>query len=195
MKEKRFMLLLCLIMLVQIAAPLPVQAAASKKTKALESYKKFLTKKEKKNSQFSIVYLDRDSVPELFYSEPDSLFYEVYTWKNNKIKKICKASQSVSNRYKITGYYKKKGVFTAKGYSGAAGMDSKYYFTCKNGKYMPAWSGFTSFGKKDYYKISGNKRTKITSSQLKKALKKKKGKTKETTINYLENNAENRRKY
>lgn len=192
---KKVLLLLCLVMLAQVAAPMPAQAAVSKKTKALGAYKKFLAKNEKKDSRFSIIYLDKDSVPELVYSEPDNLLYEVYTWKNNKIKKIFKASKSVSNRYKITGYYKKKGVYTAKGYSGAVGMEAKYYFTYKNGKYVPTWDIYTSFGEKEYHKRSGNRITEITSSQLNKALKKKTGKTKVTKISYRKNNIKNRNKY
>lgn len=97
--------------------------AASKKSQAVKAYKKFLSKSSIKwndhksipagKCQFALVYIDKDSVPELFvdgssagaqaYGHLDGA-YKLYTFRNGKVKKVCDIVDMFS-------YYKKTGIF------------------------------------------------------------------------------------
>ncbi len=82
--------------------------AASTKTKAIKAYKTFLKKEQTaqgssaSSKEFSLAYVDNNSVPELFY---DGV---LYTYKGGKVVTLLEPTGSE----KISGYYKKKGIVT-----------------------------------------------------------------------------------
>ncbi len=94
--------------------------AASTRTKALNAYNKLLSQKSLKWSgktkvstnkcKFAVIYVDNDSVPELFVDAGGagtnhvSGFYKLYTFWNGKVRDVCTMRDGF-------GYYKKKGIF------------------------------------------------------------------------------------
>ena len=94
-------------------------SAASKKTEALKAYNRLLSKKNLKwkkgmklpasRLKFSVIYLDKNSVPELFVDASGagtnhvSGSYRLYTYQNGKVQEVGTYRDSF-------GYYKKKGV-------------------------------------------------------------------------------------
>ncbi len=99
--------------------------AASQKTKALKEYNRLLSQKKLRWSSrlkvkssklnFSLIYIDKDSVPELFIDGTSagtthvSGAYKLYTYRNGKLYDVGTYRDSF-------GYYKKKGVFVSKTY-------------------------------------------------------------------------------
>lgn len=100
-------------------------SAASKKTEALKAYNRLLSKKNLKwkkgmklpasRLKFSVIYLDKNSVPELFVDASGagtnhvSGSYRLYTYQNGKVQEVGTYRDSF-------GYYKKKGVFVTTTY-------------------------------------------------------------------------------
>ncbi len=126
-KMKRLMLLLAVLTFMLI----PQQTfAASRKTKALKAYSKFMksgkikedfTKRRipNKSAEFALIYLDNDSVPELMvhWKGGDVIGYP---WKNGSLYKFSNGRvvkvKELSIMYKVyyvpkTGYLKDQWVF------------------------------------------------------------------------------------
>lgn len=204
MKKMKTWLFLA-VMVVLAAWPVNVQAA-SKKAKALKAYGSYM-EKQKSDSDFAVLYLDKDSVPELIYREENSFVYRVLTWEKGKIRTAfrCDYSREPSNGFDITHYYKKKAVFTCRPYSGAVGYGGEMYFCRGKNKYshklnkswyMPGGKGTketTCFEVKR--SGSGERFIEISSAKFNSSLKKFVGSGKKTKIRYYSNTAANRAKY
>ncbi len=83
-----------------------VKAASNKQTKALASYKSYLTKTAKKSSSnrtygFYIMDLDNNGVPEMYCDtdKSDSIKLTTVLYKKGKNKKIYKSSDAVDSYY------------------------------------------------------------------------------------------------
>lgn len=78
-------------MLFTLFAPAANVNAASKRTKALTAYQKKLKKLDSKIYKFALVYLDKDSIPELVITSKESthaIYGEIYTYNNGKLKNL-----------------------------------------------------------------------------------------------------------
>ncbi|MCD7744179.1 MAG: hypothetical protein LUI13_02620 [Lachnospiraceae bacterium] len=194
---------------------LPVRAeAASSKTKALKAYKKFLAQSTMtwgegssttvtlSKCRFAVVYLDKNSVPELIlYAGSNSVdgsdgSYLIYTYKNGRVTFVARAWESFS-------YYKKKGVYlTSHRWNG-------YYYTFSSATAVRRFS--VTDETVSYYDINGDgeyslvyKRfadatdstgTVISKSAFNSQLKSLIGSKKLTTPKFRKNTAANRKKY
>lgn len=118
-------LMLCMILTCAFFTQSVTSDAASQKTKALKEYNRLLSQKKLRWSdklkvrssklKFSLIYIDKDSVPELFIDGTSagtthvSGAYKLYTYRNGKLYDVGAYRDSF-------GYYKKKGVFVSKTY-------------------------------------------------------------------------------
>lgn len=118
-------LLFCMVLSCAFFTQSVTSNAASQKTKALKEYQRLLSQKKLKwNSRqkvrssklkFSLIYVDKDSVPELFIDGTAagtghvSGGYKLYTYRNGKLYDVGTYRDSF-------GYYKKTGVFVTKTY-------------------------------------------------------------------------------
>lgn len=194
-------LFLCMALLAQTLLPANCVQAASKKSKALKTYKSYM-QKQSKDSIFAVLYLDKDAVPELIYYLPSKEIYKIYTWKNNRMKQVYSFdlfNNEMPEGHKITHYYKKKGAFISIPHSGVAGCSGKIYYMYKNNKYVPVLDRTKSpegvkYWKEKMGKYSKYITTEITKNQFEKALKKQVGTKKATKIKYYSNTAKNRNK-
>ena len=91
--------------------------AASTRTKALNAYNKLLSQKSLKWSgktkvstnkcKFAVIYVDNDSVPELFVdaggagTNQVSGFYKLYTFWNGKVRDVCTMMDLATTRKKV----------------------------------------------------------------------------------------------
>lgn len=140
MKKNCKKILVMLIMLIVLTMPAQIHASSTK-TKALKAYGKMLTKSKigrrnwkSSGCDFALVYFDNNSVPELVVRSYESGmrngYYEIFTYKNGKVKSL----------YDDLGvgfeYYKKKSVFRDVSYftapMGGPG-NSTIYYKIKNG--------------------------------------------------------------
>lgn len=202
MKSRKRLLILIMpvvlaLMLVVLALlPANVQAAG-KKAKAVKAYQNYM-EKQSGSSKFALVYLDKDSVPELIYAVPNQFIYKIYTWKSGKMKLVYSCNYSnkdTSNGHNISYYYRKKGVFVSKAYTGAVGCSGRLYFQYNGKKYKNTLCKSTYPGGSNYQKVTGSKFSAITSAQFKKQLKSAVGSKKMTKIKYYKNTEANRVKY
>lgn len=194
--------------------------AASQKSKAIKAYKQFLSKSSitwtegytnvaASDCKFALVYIDKDSVPELVL-KTDAVshaegYYQLYTYKNGKVKRLAYLKDGFS-------YFKKKGVFRTT-YGPMMGEQSfEYYKMSKNSySYVGGWikscwvngewreDGTYEY---NYYKAlnkvkdCNNARTKeISKKQFQKELKKLVKSTKESKPKFYSNTAKNRKKH
>lgn len=191
----------CMVLLGQMLLPAAQVQAASRKSKALKAYKNYM-QKQSKDSIFAVLYLDKDSVPELIYYLPSKEIYKIYTWKNNQMKRVYSFdlySGEMPEGHRITHYYKKKGAFITIPHVGVAGCSGENYYVYKNNKYVPALGRTKSPEGVKYWRYKPGKYSKytptaITKSQFHKALKKQVGTKKATKIKYYSNTAKNRNK-
>ena len=72
-KQRILVATLTLCMLFTLFAPAANVNAASKRTKALTAYQKKLKKLDSKIYKFALVYLDKDSIPELLITPAANL--------------------------------------------------------------------------------------------------------------------------
>ena len=205
MSKKLRLSLLFILMLTILMSAIPVQAATSTKTKAMKAYNTFLSRKTVKVAndtvpsakvKFAIAYIDNDDVPELIvrgthtYSiglqsgKPTDHGFQVYTFKNGKVKKtglfyaIDKIDPGIDAS--ITKYYKKKNcVIAVENYSGDKYTDIR---------------GKVSLIKFNDSFYTGNRDKKITKKEFAKTLKKIVGSKKATTVKYYKNTKANRKK-
>ena len=108
-KQRILVATLTLCMLFTLFAPAANVNAASKRTKALTAYQKKLKKLDSKIYKFALVYLDKDSIPELLITPDFSVHAvagEVYTYTGGKLKQLKYAGSD----YGRLIYSKKKSV-------------------------------------------------------------------------------------
>lgn len=202
--------LISIILAVSAVVVLPAQSfevnAASKKAKAVKAYKKFLVKERNKKEKymyngnytiekFSVIYLDKNSVPELVLMKGSS--YTVYTYKNGKVKKT-----DIDNLYNLDErfyYCKKTGIYTRVGtgrngwiptaYYKLSGTKSKYKVSKSSA--MGSSSDPKDYPPNKYYNAKSSISKKKFNSILKKLTKGKKF----STAKFYKNSKTNRKKY
>ncbi len=200
-------LLLGLLILVS-ASPV---SAATQKAKAMKAYREFLSQKKIALSvmfgednasakfpaakmKFALIYLDRNSIPELvidnsanntgnFYSPFGSA---IFAWEDGEVKQLF----ILDTNYKIRKYYKKKGVLTL-----ANQARSSLTVTARirdEEDTVIAVKDKTKYYGPDYFT---GKSKKISKAAYRKLLKSAVGKTKSKKITYRDNTEANRKKY
>lgn len=197
-------------MFVVLVALIPLKAeAASQKTKALKAYNKMLSKKtirwgtdsnfplvSTKNCQFTIAYIDNDSIPELIVYNAKDIphvigYGMVYTYKSGKVKAV--KNINIDSKFY---YYSKKGVFVT---SYCQGGVTYTYFKLSKGKaaekLQQGKAVYPPNASYQYYKISKDKRSQISKKSFTKALNNMVGKKKKTTAKFYKNTSGNRKKY
>jgi len=191
---RRLILLFCLITCMTCMSA----SAASGKKQALQAYDTFLAGKSSYLS-FGVIYLDKNSVPELVFG------HEIYTFKNGQMVKI---KNELSTFYMPSAYYKKKGVMVIS-YAHGGYMPSSYERFCKlkseklEGKLeiegvteMDRSTGKYKKWSYAYNSLNGLKSTSFKNkAAFNKALKKLVGSKKKTKIKMHVNTAAMRKKY
>lgn len=176
--KKIISIILTLVMFFSITAVLsaPVTTnAASKRTKAIRTYKKFLKKEKDNYYEFALIYLDNNNVPELLIKEGSVV--GICTYYKGKVINTYHAVNLNKGNGKFT-YYKKTGIYQSLGYTYDTWYTSYPKLSKAKIKTKIFSTGNFSSSSVKYYKgeING-KKTKITKSKYKALLKKyKKGK-------------------
>lgn len=190
------LVMLCMILTSAFFTQSLTSDAASQKTKALKEYNRLLSQKKLKWSgnlkvkssklKFSLIYVDKDSVPELFIDGTSagtthvSGAYKLYTYRNGKLYDVGTYRDSF-------GYYKKKGVFVSKTY--LHGEYEAYHKLSKGEDVIRLRS-------EKYYTtqyFDGNE-NQISKASYKKQLKKLTGKKKASAPVCVNNTSANRKK-
>ena len=199
-----------LLGLLILAAAAPV-SAATEKAKALKAYREFMSQKKitlsvmlgednasakfnAANMIFAVIYLDRNSLPELVVDNSANIsgnFYSpfgtaIFAWENGEVKQIF----IVDTNYKIRKYYRKKGVMTFVNQARSSLMvtgrirnEEETVIAVKDGKKL--------YGP-DYF---AGKAKKISKAQYHRLIKKAAGSAKLRKITYYANTEANRKKY
>ena len=171
-KQQFFAGTLILLLLFTLFAPAANVNAASKRTKALTAYQKKLTRLDSRYNKFALIYLDKDSIPELLITPDFSVHAvagEVYTYTGGKLKQLKYAGSD----YGRLIYSKKKSVVSNSAWINGYGAVSTFYRFNKKGK----GTKFKTFEEaslpKTLYKINGKKVSKKKfNSEYKKMIKK-----------------------
>lgn len=190
-------LMLCMILASAFFTQSVSSNAASQKTKALKEYNRLLSQKKLRWSsrlkvkssklKFSLIYIDKNSVPELFIDGTSagtthvSGAYKLYTYRNGKLYDVGTYRDSF-------GYYKKKGVFVSKTY--LHGEYETYHKLSKGADVIKLRS-------EKYYTaqyFDGNE-NRLSKAAYKKQLKKLTGKKKATAPVCSRNTAANRKRF
>ena len=90
-KQRILVAILTLCMLFTLFAPAANVNAASKRTKALTAYQKKLTRLDSRYNKFALIYLDKDSIPELLITPKETVHIatsDVYVYTGGKLKKL-----------------------------------------------------------------------------------------------------------
>ena len=171
------MLTLCLTCL------LPVQAASAK-SMALDAYRAYM-ERQYSSLEFGLIYLDKDSIPELVLSNG-----AIYTYKKASGMSLLQDD----HEFDYQKYYKKKGVIYSDIIPGAVmDYDVGYYSRVSGGKLVRLCSfDHYNSGKWVYY---NTKYKKISKTKFNSLIKKRVGNKKATKIKYHKNNASDRAKY
>lgn len=177
--KEKFSLILVMSMLLSIGTALatPVSVnAVSKRTKAVRAYKKFLKQNKSYYKKFSLIYLDKDKIPELLVSQDDAVVSTgIYTYLNGKVKQVQVNDYLqltyTNNKFK---YYKKTGVFKYNFMSQGVWRGGCMKIVKGKMKAMVIWRTDyrVASPKKEYYKYTGKKSVKIKKSAYEKAIKK-----------------------
>lgn len=192
MKSKKWlwcMLLMCCIIFVGTKVD-----AASAKSKALEKYRSIMVGKSS-YTNFAVVYLDNDKIPELITSGSyGSSGYVIITYKNGKL-------LTRESRNKPYCYWKKRGFFSildarSSYYAGYGWEETKYYKMKKNSNELVAYFHLH----KDYNDGSRvvkyySKGSEISKGSFDSVILKYKKNTKGREIKYYTNTLSNRKKY
>ena len=199
-RKRTFRWILLLAMVFSILAGSQTVHASTKK-KAINAYKQFLAGKSA-NGWFSVIYLDKNSVPELLYNEEPAFYKysDMYTFKKGSIRVL---SNSVSHAF---WYVKKTGVIIGSNYysDGQNYNVNKDYHKMKGLKInfkarftkhseMDSATGRFTKNKKNYYYNA--KWKSLSKSKYKKLVKGLKGSKKELRIKWYKNTESNRNKY
>ena len=90
-KQRILVATLTLCMLFTLFAPAANVNAASKRTKALTAYQKKLTSLDSRYNKFALIYLNKDSIPELLITPKETVHIatsDVYVYTGGKLKKL-----------------------------------------------------------------------------------------------------------
>ena len=171
-KQHILVVTLTLCMLFTLFAPATNVNAASKRTKALTAYQKKLKKLDSKIYKFALVYLDKDSIPELLITPDFSVHAvagEVYTYTGGKLKQLKYAGSD----YGRLIYSKKKSVVSNSAWINGYGAVSTFYRFNKKGKETKLKKFEEIVNPKISYKINGKKVSKKKYTSEYKKLEKK----------------------
>ena len=171
-KQQFFAGTLILLMLFTLFAPAANVNAASKRTKALTAYQKKLTSLDSRYNKFALIYLNKDSIPELLITPDFSVHAvagEVYTYTGGKLKQLKYAGSD----YGRLIYSKKKSVVSNSAWINGYGAVSTFYRFNKKGKGTKLKTFEEASLPKTLYKINGKKVSKKKfNSEYKKMIKK-----------------------
>ena len=171
-KQQFFAGTLILLMLFTLFAPAANVNAASKRTKALTAYQKKLTSLDSRYNKFALIYLNKDSIPELLITPDFSVHAvagEVYTYTGGKLKQLKYAGSD----YGRLIYSKKKSVVSNSAWINGYGAVSTFYRFNKKGKRTKLKTFEEAYLPKTLYKINGKKVSKKKfNSEYKKIVKK-----------------------
>ena len=187
-----------------LIAPVSNVQAASRKTKALNAYNSLLQRKTYKvyprysvsfaRTSFSLVYLNKDSVPELIVKDNFDYFYRdyrlIFTYKNGKVVLL---DHDIFNQY-----YKKTGVYTrviklSTNRTGLREIQHNKLIGKKSKRYLIRQKG-KSYGTMINRYCDANLKD-ITPAEYKKRLKKLTKSKKATSVKYHKNTTSNRKRY
>lgn len=210
-KKHHFMLGIFCFLACFILFPAPKAEAASAKTKAIQAYKKILSRKNinwgvsyrfpvsTKDCSFSLVYLNKDSIPELVVynitNVPHAAGYgQLYTYYKGRVRLVTGLNVNDGT----FRYYKKKSVFIDD-YTGM-GITSYTYNKFSKTKASPFLNYEKNFNpyavkKLTYSKYSKNRWIPTSKTYFKKQLKRYVKSTKVSKTKFHKNTAGNRRKY
>lgn len=195
------------VMIMNVVTPGATVQAATKKSKAITEYKKFLSQNSvkydnetynMKNCSFALAYVDKDSVPELIlYNVEDTDhavgYGKLYTYRKGKVQLVKGLQINGSKFY----YYKKTGIYLDD-YSGM-GYKTKWYNKLGKGnsKTVLTISEELSDENRDGKLSKGysNSKVKLTKKKFNKKLKKYVGKKKKKVVKFRKNTRANRVKY
>ena len=171
-KQQFFAGTLILLMLFTLFAPAANVNAASKRTKALTAYQKKLTSLDSRYNKFALIYLNKDSIPELLIIPDDfshAVAGKVYTYTGGKLKQLKYAGSD----YGRLIYSKKKSVVSNSAWINGYGAVSTFYRFNKKGKGTKLKTFEEASLPKTLYKINGKKVSKKKfNSEYKKMIKK-----------------------
>ena len=171
-KQQFFAGTLILLLLFTLFAPAANVNAASKRTKALKAYQKKLTRLDSRYNKFALIYLNKDSIPELLITPDFSVHAvagEVYTYTGGKLKQLKYAGSD----YGRLIYSKKKSVVSNSAWINGYGAVSTFYRFNKKGKGTKLKTFEEASLPKTLYKINGKKVSKKKfNSEYKKMVKK-----------------------
>ena len=171
-KQQFFAGTLILLLLFTLFAPAANVNAASKRTKALTAYQKKLTSLDSRYNKFALIYLDKDSIPELLITPDFSVHAvagEVYTYTGSKLKQLKYAGSD----YGRLIYSKKKSVVSNSAWINGYGAVSTFYRFNKKGRGTKLKTFEEASLPKTLYKINGKKVSKKKfNSEYKKMVKK-----------------------
>ena len=171
-KQQFFAGTLILLMLFTLFAPAANVNAASKRTKALKAYQKKLTSLDSRYNKFALIYLNKDSIPELLITPDFSVHAvagEVYTYTGGKLKQLKYAGSDFGRLI----YSKKKSVVSNSAWINGYGAISTFYRFNKKGKGTKLKKFEEAYLPKTLYKINGKKVSKKKfNSEYKKMVKK-----------------------
>ena len=171
-KQQFFAGTLILLLLFTLFAPAANVNAASKRTKALTAYQKKLTSLDSRYNKFALIYLNKDSIPELLITPDFSVHAvagEVYTYTGSKLKQLKYAGSD----YGRLIYSKKKSVVSNSAWINGYGAVSTFYRFKKKGKGTKLKTFEEASLPKTLYKINGKKVSKKKfNSEYKKMVKK-----------------------
>ena len=143
-------------MLFTLFAPAANVNAASKRTKALTAYQKKLKKLDSKIYKFALVYLDKDSIPELVITSKESthaIYGEIYTYNNGKLKNLKYAGSDFVQFI----YYPKKSAACNSSWINGYGAVSTFYRFSKTWKSTKLKLFDAIVNQKTSYKINNKK--------------------------------------
>lgn len=171
-KQQFFAGTLILLLLFTLFAPAANVNAASKRTKALTAYQKKLTSLDSRYNKFALIYLNKDSIPELLIT-PDFGAHvtigEVYMYTGGKLKQLKYAGSDFGRLI----YSKKKSVVSNSAWINGYGAVSTFYRFNKKGKGTKLKRFEEASLPKTLYKINGKKVSKKKfNSEYKKMVKK-----------------------
>lgn len=132
-KQRILVAILTLCMLFTLFAPAANVNAASKRTKALTAYQKKLTRLDSRYNKFALIYLDKDSIPELLITPKETVHIatsDVYVYTCGKLKKLKYAGSDFGRLV----YSRKKSVVCNSGWINGYGAVATFYRFKKNGK-------------------------------------------------------------
>lgn len=198
MKKRIISIVFSLLMIITaVVLPTSVSAKSKKsaKTKAMTAYRSYLAANVNTIKKFSAVYLDNNSVPELFIVNDDN-YAELYIYRKGKVKNIYANLASYFWQGKIK-YYKKTGILDTVNIKNGIETcgSSKFYGTSFDPKIYNTMGLEGSSIKPRYYKLNKKGSTEISKSAYNSVKKKLTKGKKASTVKFYKNTKQNRKKY